>query len=110
MKRASMLATACVVLGALALSAAANANYNSPKEAKKINIGLVTAYNQCVAPTLAHRPSLASPGCPPVQTSANNPANVYSFAPTGTYRSGSASVRLDTTNGNVKLNVKSSRI
>jgi hypothetical protein len=56
-----------------------DASYTFPKQAKKIDVSLVTAFDQCTSPTLMHRPSLALPACAPVQTSAADPTNVLSW-------------------------------
>jgi hypothetical protein len=112
MRRVSLLAAACTALGAFMIVSTASAAYNTPYQAKRVNSGMVTAYNKCTAPTLLHRPSLAVPACVPTQSSANNPANVYSFGTVGSTpnRSGSARVKLQSTNGDVRISVSSKDI
>jgi hypothetical protein len=100
MKRVSIVMAGCALLGAFALTAAPAGAYNSPKSAKGYHVELVTAFNQCTAPTLTHRPSLALPSCTPTPSSANNPANVLSFN-----LAGAMAVDFKTTTGNFKVTV-----
>ena len=55
------------------------AAFNAPRESDRVETAFVPAYNQCTAPALTHRPALAFPACAPAQSSANNPANTYTF-------------------------------
>lgn len=83
MRKALVFVAACTLVGALAISPASG--YNTPKQAKRVYTELVTAYNECSpdnAP-LTHRPSLAFPACPPVQSSANNGEHILGFSSFG---------------------------
>jgi hypothetical protein len=107
MKKATMLVVACVALGSLVVAGSAGAAaYNAPKQAKKMSIEMVTAVNQCTAPTLTHRPSLALPSCAPVVSTDNNPIHSYTFSD----HVGSASVSLQAAKGDVKLGAKSKSV
>ena len=107
MKKATMLVVACVALGSLAVASTAGAAaYNVPKQAKKMSVEMVTAMNQCTAPTLTHRPSLALPSCVPVMSTDNNPIHSY----TTVDHVGSASSSLQAAKGDVKIGAKSKSI
>jgi hypothetical protein len=110
MKRASTLVAACAALGILVMSGSAIAAYNAPRDARKVYVEMVTAYNQCTAPSLTHRPPLANAACAPTQSSANNPTNIYTFGHPQAARSGWAAVTLTPTRGDVRLTVNSQAI
>jgi len=55
--------TALVVVGILALPAAAQGTHPRPKSAEKVFAGLVPAYQPCTAPDRTHGPPLAFPSC-----------------------------------------------
>jgi hypothetical protein len=110
MKRASTLVAACAALGILVMSTSAIAAYNAPRDAKRLAIEMVPVYNQCTVPTLTHRPTLALPACAPAQSSANNPANVYTFGHNGNNRRGAARITIEPTNGDVTIAAKSDSI
>lgn len=90
MKRATTLILVGTVLGCLLGCSAAGGAYNAPGVARVFLGGMVTAYNECTAPSLTHKPPLSGPACAPVQSSATNPANVYTFGTHQGLRSGSA--------------------
>jgi hypothetical protein len=110
MKKASLLVVACVALGALTVTSSASAAYNTPKQAKKMFVEMVPSYNQCTAPSLTHRPNLANPACPPVQTSANNPTNIVTSGQKAGKDDGTASVTLQAAKGDVKISAKSKSV
>ena len=89
----------------LALATPGWAIPNAPKKAKVIKVDMVSAYNQCTAPTITHKPSLALPACTPIQTTTNNPTNVLEFGPKG-----SLSFAITAVKGDVKLNGKGTDI
>lgn len=91
--------TALGILTSLLVATAAQAD--PALQAKQLKVDMVTAYNQCTAPILTHRPTLAFPACVPARTSANNPANIYEFGPKG-----KMSVQLQRTTGDIKLKIK----
>ena len=77
----------------------------NPAKAKQLKVDMVSAYDQCVAPTQIHRPSLAFPACTPVLSTGNNPTNTYTFGPKG-----KMSIQVQSGNGDVKISVNGSDI
>ena len=86
--------------------------FNAPRTALSVESSMVPAYNQCTSsPALSHRPPLALPACTPAQSSANNPANIYTFGQSGTGADdGSASITVRASSGGVRLTAKSKSI
>ncbi len=77
----------------------------NPAKAKQLKVDMVSAYNQCTAPTQTHRPSLALPACIPVLSTGNNPTTTYTFGPKG-----KMSIQVQSGNGDVKISVNGSDI
>ena len=103
MRRASVSVVALVALAFFVVASQASAAYNAPKQAKKMSIDMVTAFNQCTAPTLTHRPSLAFPACAPAASTANDPDNIVEYQEGG---NNETTYKLQAVEGDVKISVK----
>ena len=107
MRKGSKYALALVVLAAFVVTSPASATYNTPKQAKKMSVDMVTAFNQCPGGPLTHRPSLAFPACVPAASTANDPDNIVEYQEGG---NNETTYKLQAVEGDVKISVKSNGI
>lgn len=94
------LAVALVV----AFAAPAFATHSRPSAAKQMQTTLAAAYDPCTVPNTVHQPSFSAPACnPEVLSSAANPLNLTTFAPSGTAM---MKVTAKVVTGDIKITVK----
>lgn len=103
------LLSALAVTIALAATPAAGA-HDTPQFAKLLVAPMVSAHDQCTVPTLTHRTGPPASGCVPGLSSANHPADIFSFGPLGGNYHGAGRVGLRATSGDVKLYANLSKL
>lgn len=87
----------------VAFAAPALATHNRPSSAKQIQTMLTTAYDECTIANAVHQPSLGAPACNPEKlSSAANPVNVTTFAPSNI---ATMKVTAKVINGDIKITV-----